>query len=223
MQQLRQWLNACCTSHKECTSAGGFNPSIDDDEFFLPTRLVDIQSTDTGHARLCERNDIDPSSQYLTLSHCWGKEMPRKLLKATLNAMKKSILVSELSQTFQDALAMTRQLDLRYIWIDSLCIIQDSEADWRKESALMGQIYSKSHCNLAASTALDGSGGLFQDRDTFPLQPISLDVRGRICSAIPNELWSRGVEDMPLNTRAWVFQERTLARRNLHFSSTQLY
>ncbi len=143
----------------------------------------------------------DPSVSYLTLSHCWGSFMPKRLLKSTLEPMKRSIRFDELSKTFQDALAVTRQLGMRYIWIDSLCIIQDSDEDWRRESAQMGHIYASSHCNLAATSAADGSEGLFFDRDTLPLQPLRVEVGPKTFNVVHNALWGRNVESAPLNRR----------------------
>jgi Heterokaryon incompatibility protein (HET) len=81
---------------------------------------------------------------------------------------------SLLPKTFQDALEVTRYFGVRYLWIDSLCILQDSQDDWRRESALTGQIYQDSYCNIAAMTAQDPTEGLFFHRKTALMKSIFL-------------------------------------------------
>ena len=60
---------------------------------------------------------------------------------------------------------MTRALGYRYIWIDSLCIIQDSFHDWQYEATLMGEVYGQADCVLTTTRSKDGNGGLFQERE----------------------------------------------------------
>ena len=100
----------------------------------------------------------------MTLSHRWGTDEQIVLTKASLPEMSKRIDVANLSQTYQDAIAITRSLGLRYLWIDSLCIIQDSMLDWQTEAAKMGDIFKSSVCTIAASWASSKSEGCFFDR-----------------------------------------------------------
>jgi len=141
--------------------------------------------------------------------------------------LQKEILVPQLSKTFQDALIITRRLDLRYLWIDSLCIIQDSEEDWQEQSACMGQVYSNSYCNIAAAHAADGTYGCFAGRNPDLVKPLKVDLNWGphpgTYYATQWLYWEHNVLHTPLNQRAWVFQERFLAPRNLYFGATQLY
>ncbi|KAF1809599.1 HET-domain-containing protein, partial [Eremomyces bilateralis CBS 781.70] len=191
----------------------------------LPTRLVDVGTTAHIQPRLRISADIDGIPPYLTLSHCWGENIPKRLLQRDLTNMMTSIRFKELSKSFQDALIITKELGFQYIWIDALCIIQDSDSDedWRRESAQMCQVYSNSACNLAATASKDGSGGLFRPRDTRPLHPLRVRVGKSTHNVVDNQLWEREVERGPLNQRAWVCQERLLAPRILHFASTQVF
>ena len=100
----------------------------------------------------------------MTLSHRWGTDEQIVLTKASLPEMSKRIDVANLSQTYQDAIAITRSLGLRYLWIDSLCIIQDSMLDWQTEAAKMGDIFKSSVCTIAASWASSNAEGCFFDR-----------------------------------------------------------
>ena len=153
--------------------------------------------------------------------------MPKKLLQDNILSMKDRIELSDLSKTFQDAMKIAQYLGLRYIWIDSLCIIQDSKEDWQKEAGLMGQVYSNSVCNISATGASDSSKGLFFDRHPLAIRPFRARVDGAQVKGsyylFNPRLWADGVDDAPLNRRAWVVQERLLSPCNLHFGSTQIY
>src|SRR5450432_78162 len=75
---------------------------------------------------------------YITLSHRWGGAGMIRLISDTFDEFRTNIPLSMLPQTFKDAITVTKHLDVRYLWIDSLCILQDSKDDLRRESARMG-------------------------------------------------------------------------------------
>ena len=151
------WLENCLTNHSQCNDRKdkGQRP---------PSRLIDLGDAPHG---LCSARIWSPGTvfvPYMTLSHRWGTDKQITLTKASLPDMSKRIDVANLSQTYQDAIAITRSLGLRYLWIDSLCIIQDSVVDWRTEAARIGDIYKFSVCTIAASWASSDSEGCFFDR-----------------------------------------------------------
>jgi hypothetical protein len=115
LRLARKWLNQCLTAHPEC------QPS---NKTWFPPRLIDISRD--GSPRLI-LTDIDrPLGCYATLSHCWGtKPTFYMLTQWTLEAMLHDIPVIKLAQNFQDAIFVARELKFRYLWIDSLCIMQD--------------------------------------------------------------------------------------------------
>ena len=195
----------------------------------LPTRLIDVGiSASEPKLRVIESRDISPHTQYLTLSHCWGKFPPSKLLTDNYETFKKEIPTVELPKTFLDSISLTRRLGLRYIWIDAWCILQDSKADWKHEARIMGQVYSNSYLNIAASASSDGQGGLFRRRD--PLAAASCIIKPSwpqwshnplVCYnkvGTHSELY-RSV----LNERAWVLQERLLASRAVNFTQKEIW
>jgi hypothetical protein len=133
--------------------------------------------------------------------------------------------ISELPKTFQDAIRVTKELGIQYLWIDSLCIIQegDNGEDWRKESKLMETVYSSAYCTIAATSAKDMKDG-FLDREASPeyLHVRSISGQGLYVCAGSDDFES-DVETAELNTRVWVVQERVLSLRTIHFSANLMY
>lgn len=231
MTLARHWLNNCLENHDECKTHLSKSKSSDN---WLPTRLIDV-GTEPG--RLTPRLVIPSESaglvniQYVTLSHSWA------LSKKSLNLLVKNceqltwrIPLDALSQTFRDAMRITQQLGHRYIWIDSLCIIQDSGEDWEREALLMSHVYGRSACNIAAM-GIPGVDGCFAERNPlafFPCYVTDTDDGGAVYALsqyqTPSTMFSAGgVTKPPLLYRGWVLQERLLSSRMLYFGGPQLY
>lgn len=126
----------------------------------------------------------DQEGYYVTLSHRWGSkpENLAQLRENNIQDLKEAILVKSLPQTFQDAIDFARRLssDIRYLWIDSLCILQDDMDDWDRESIQMHKVYKNSYCNLSASAAIDGDQGMYVDRAKHNLweNEVNLNIDG---------------------------------------------
>jgi hypothetical protein len=145
-------------------------------------------------------------------------------------ANEKGIPLLELPKTFQDAVDVTKALGIRYLWIDSFCIIQDDENDWGTQASLMASIYENAYITLAAGGSDSDDGGFFAeptDKYTKPFK-FHLDVDGidheiyiRRAVPHPNSGWPDR-EAYPLMTRAWTVQERLLARRFLCFGRHEI-
>ena len=152
--------------------------------------------------------------------------MPLRLLKENMSSMMRGIHLSDLPKTFRDALVVTRALGQRYIWIDSLCIIQDSAEDWSRESIKMHEIYLYSVCNISGTASRGSSTGLFYPRSTDALHPLQLYVMYegvmQWCYVDNPMRWRLEVEVAPLHQRAWVLQERILSPGNLLFGAKQV-
>lgn len=132
----------------------------------MPTRVIDVGTLAVPALRLVGSNGT--KAQYACLSHCWGDYRPDCITtEATLACNMKEILWASLSKSFQDAVTITRALGVRFLWIDSICIIQGksiaAKRDWQKESGLMASVYGNAILTLAATYAGDGRGGLFND------------------------------------------------------------
>jgi hypothetical protein len=127
--------------------------------------------------RLVERDEILADRigniEYIALSHCWGCDqaaIPRTT-KQNRSARKEGIPWNELTKTFKDAMEITWKLQKQYIWIDSLCIVQDDSSDLEVHCASMSQVYSNAVCTIAATGAVDGTQGCFMERNSNPQHP----------------------------------------------------
>ncbi|PQE03108.1 heterokaryon incompatibility protein [Rutstroemia sp. NJR-2017a BVV2] len=133
-------------------------------EEVLPSRLIDVAEHEED-IRIVETeiSAIDKEVRYAALSHCWGPPelIPIRTLKVNVQNTPYDITYQSLSKTFKDAVTITRKLGLRYVWIDSLCIVQDDIDDWNRESKIMGNIYANCYVNIVASDAADSSVGCF--------------------------------------------------------------
>ncbi|KAF5553601.1 heterokaryon incompatibility protein [Fusarium napiforme] len=190
---------------------------------WYPTRLLDLGHLESiSTPRLIETANNPPEGPYQTLSHCWGK---KQLICATKENMQ--VLyngVYNLPQTFQDAIAATRNLGYRYLWIDSLCIVQNDPEDWAREAALMHRVYTEADCNLAAAASRDSSGGLFFKRQGVYGQCVVKNARGDVIDLFADEdLFLKEAYRSPLQTRAWVYQAWIMSKRTIHFAKSQVF
>lgn len=192
----------------------------------MPTRVVEVGTSGADTPRLVESKSISPASRYVALSHCWGVVPKSQMLRTTrgnIEALKDSIVFTQLPRNFQDAITVTRGLGVRYIWIDSLCIIQDDVGDWYNESARMEQVFSEAYCTIGAGSAESSIQGFLSRGAPRPCVQLSIPDAGTlfVCPWIDD--FHRDVEMGPLNSRGWVLQERALSRRTIFYTSTQAY
>jgi hypothetical protein len=148
------------------------------------------------------------------------------LRKHNLAELQQQLPRDMLTKTFKDAMDITKRLGLKYIWIDSLCIIQDDEDDWLRESALMSDVYGSSYLTIAATSAIDGYVGCFRERNPAAIccQRLNLPYENgnKAFDCYNFDIYQRGIIDSPLASRAWALQERFLTTRTIHFTSQQL-
>jgi len=215
LRLANRWLKNCAINHEECSE--GFLSG------FMPSRLIDIGLDGAISPKLIETSSMISPQRYLSLSHCWGGKVPLSLCHDSLAGMREEISYGDLPKTFQHALIVTRQLGCRYVWIDSLCIIQDSHEDWVKESDRMRHVYANSFCNIAASAAENSSEGLFFDRYPGSIMPLRISINGSGYLIDPPFAGMHMVDQAPLSRRGWVFQERLLSPRILHFTASQVF
>ncbi|PPQ98372.1 hypothetical protein CVT26_013578 [Gymnopilus dilepis] len=219
------WLNDCTSDHHLCEEIR-LTPASNNISPF-PTFLVDV-----GAERPCLRRTADLPSRprYFTLSHRWGGSHIFQLKNANLATLLTGFDLANLPKTFRDAIFITRRLGYQYLWIDSLCIIQDSKEHWQTESTIMGDIYRGSMCTIAALGATDGDSGCFKTRNPLCFEACRFELAkdytvqlaaGRVKKQLSLTGYGPSVE--PLHERAWVMQEWMLSPRTLHFGTFGLY
>jgi hypothetical protein len=221
----KAWMQRCLQEHSKCRER-------QNSKFWSPTRLVEVGEPSLGRcAKLCITAELPERPTYLTLSHCWGGENVTKLTCESFPALQVDLDEPHLPNTFKDALHITRTLGYHYLWIDSLCIFQDSKEDWAAESAVMGDISRNSVLTIAALWGHNSHSGCFTKRNPLSKLPCRLNnVTGRsfYVQADPTKQWAsfgsntrwHVLNTAPLHTRGWVMQEHILSPRTLYYGSS---
>lgn len=191
------WFRTCSEFHEKCREMDRRSPP------FVPHRLVEIFTDDDGSSftwRLVCRNNVG-SVQYLTLSQCWGSSGHTSLKSENHSTFLERSTYSGLPKSFQHAFHITFLLDFRFIWIDSLCIIQDNPEDWKVQASMMGSVYKNACCNIAATWAANGNDGCFMARESRIITlDLGLDHSTRY-HVVPEMLYYNDLMEAPLNTR----------------------
>lgn len=226
MTLARHWISDCNKHHSKCK-----RPGVDSRSTWVPERLIYIDDANS-RLRLVRGADVPSNTSYTTLSHRWGQVKDKLVLsRSNIEEWHEQLPSLGKWKTFVDAIEISRQLQIPYLWIDSLCIIQDSKDDWQHQCPQMCNIYKRSYCNIAATSALDDTEGCFFGRD------VDIDLPLRLCFAaegyqpkpaqsivIPamgngedslrglydlynQQAWSHDIAFSPLNCRGWVLQE----------------
>lgn len=210
---------------------------MSDSGSFVPTRLLDIAAFENSDDIRLVRLDLKLSSpRYVALSYCWGPttQLPITTTTSTLENRMNRIKFGLLSQTFQDTIKLARQLGQRYLWIDSLCIIQDDKDDWAIEALAITAVYGNSIFTIFALSSQNSTGGCrVNAHGTSPVKSSRYcDIntgagRIRLFESPPKEWHIEYGDDTykhgrysthnPLRTRAWTLQERELSVRGIHF------
>lgn len=246
MNCIQSWLKNCTSCHDKCLKQHGSKilplRLID----VNAAGLIQIQSTDTvgqedfdqlrlGNAnsvRIVSTKSLSPDTEYFTLSHRWGSP-PGILLSEDTRFLLTEDISSHLlrcpgATVFQQAIHVTRCLGFRYIWVDALCIMQDAEAEKKSEIMRMDDIYFNSKLNISASEA-DPLRGLEFDRNTLLTNPhVTMTKVPRKPEVISLYVFSEETHyrfpfGKPLNSRGWVFQERALSPRIVHFAKDKVF
>lgn len=236
LKSMQYWLKDCVANHPECNRYS--STQKDPTAIWLPTRLIDVGEVPGNLAPRLVISAAEGLAQkkahYLTLSHSWSistKAHNLKLETENMAQLQDSIpLDDRLSKTFRDAMKITQQLGCRYIWIDSLCIIQagsKAKEDWQREGLTMSDVYGYSRCNITA-LGTGGNDGCYTPRNPLQTSP----CRIKVCddkstvyavNSLLENTFTENVEQSPLFKRGWVFQESVLSSRAVYFGAPQLF
>lgn len=206
------WMEECARNHPHC-------PKVEPD---LPTRVLDV-GDDANPPRLVVSNG--KQAPYVALSYCWGQGKQLTTTISTLHQRQAGIELQELPKTVRDAVMLARSLRVRYIWVDALCIIQDSKEDWRVEAARMGYVYQNACLTIAVPESSSCTEGFLHEK-TQRQQSLSVPCLNYGCHVVFDPLprdWDLAIEKGALNQRAWTFQERLLSPRVLFMGRQQVF
>jgi hypothetical protein len=203
----------------------------------MPTRLLSIASTQAEYVMLhdtllaTQSHETQIQHPYAALSYCWGDIAPRfKLTKECIDEARNGILVKRLPRTLQDAILIARTMGTPYIWIDSLCIIQDDEEDKKRELPKMVDIYSGAAVVISAAASKTCEDGFLQPRDissllksVYKLAYFASDDGPKKGFVMLSEGATTDMHDMEhIDQRCWTLQEHIQAVATLRFGSRQV-
>jgi hypothetical protein len=201
---VKEWVGRCDERHS-CYQ-GNHSP--------LPSRVIDV-GAETPYLYISDRHH----APYMTLSHCWGGKQPLTTTTATLKERCMGISMASFPELYRDAVIITRKLGIRYLWIDSLCILQDCKDDWSREAAKMGDIYRLSYLTLYALSSPDcGHGMLVQRHGLASAEMPSVNNANSL-----EKTRAHVFRTAPLCQRAWALQERLLSPRLLYYSDGETF
>jgi len=223
LEIIRRWLDDCDHRASTCKRPKLGQPTRDASAK-LPKRLIDVGSYSDDTVRLWETMPQD-TGEWIALSHQWG---PKRHFSTKCENLKDHIAgmkFDELPDTFKDAVTVTRALGHRFLWIDSICIVQGAGGDFEHEAKRMEEYYSGACCVIAASCATDHYSGFLKTRKKRDYVALRRDMESKapfyICQTIDN--FQDHVLSGDLNRRGWVLQEHALARRTIFFTEHQTY
>ena len=171
-------------------------------------------------------------AKYVALSHCWGGRISNLLTTKTLATFQVALPYSSLPANFRDAIAIAKELGIKYLWIDSLCILQDSKSDWASESKKMGNIYRNATITISAEASTGSTAGILRraSGQASPLGSVLLRISSEEDAKVSAERRHFYEEDLrsldidsPLSRRGWVLQEAILSSRILYYGNKSIF
>jgi hypothetical protein len=209
--RIQTWLRDCQKNH-QCFEETAVPK--------LPTRVLDL-SKSQPRLHISATNE---RSHYACLSYCWGGPQEVLTTKANLNENVKRLPIDRLPKTLQDAISVSKTLGLRFLWIDALCIIQNSQEDKAVEINKMGSIYRDATVTIFATSASRVGDGFLQYRSpdeggVLLSFYVSDSTQGTVTLLLKDSPYT---PNEPLDSRAWVVQETLLSRRRLIYGTKEL-
>jgi serine/threonine protein kinase len=243
--RAKNWLHECSFEHEACRRPIS-------EASFLPTRLVDLQPMGTESSlesviRIVDSVDIEPTT-YAVISYVWGSS-DLTLSSSRMHEMQSALTRDMLSTALNDAMTAAKNIGYRYIWVESLCIVQDSQSDKLHECPAMANVYRNAaltivaHAKLATSPVISGNAISPKDCDNIgtsmtwnskaegasnhgappPSITLSTITSRSTTTGTPTHLDALRNQDFATDTSSWSLQERLLSRRLLHLTGEQIY
>ena len=230
--KITEWFKTCVGEHRRCIRG---RPT-------LPTRLLrtgtdmDFSSDKVWLSKTRDLRDQTKDIRYLALSYCWGGTVNMRTLRENVHIREKyGLHVADLPAVIRDAITVARKLKFEYLWVDSLCICQDDEQEWKQEAALMADIYGGSVFTISALSSPNANVGFLgpRQRSIVPIGSIEFSGKGEehddgdrplllFIREEPQQLHDE-LRRGSLSQRGWPLQERILAPGVLHFGRDQVF
>lgn len=216
-----KWSENCEASHAICKSRS--------EEHALPSRVLDVQTQDNTCEQLRPRLVLGKGlrGRYAALSHRWTTGSKQFCTtKDNLEQHMDGIKFEDLPRTFQDSILLCREHGIRYLWIDCLCIIQDSDEDWQNECQNMCSIFENSFITLSALRSGEDGGGLFHER-IIAERTLIRTKDGALLGIRRGHTGLHALEEdvrkPSMGRRGWILQEKILSPATLHFGAVQMH
>lgn len=222
LRRISSWREVCSQEHKGCP--GGDEPRE------LPARVIGVNSSDPRYVKLVNTHR-GRTAVYACLSYSWGTGFQHCTTTRNIEDHLQRIAISDLPETVADGIRLCRALQIPYIWVDALCIIQDDKDDWSREAAAMAGIYGSSVLTISVPDASD-CGEQFLTRNLDEYFNVKVDwIHGLSGTAGTVTLvydWpsdqSSLLSKSPWMDRGWTLQEWVLSPCVLHCGSiTTMY
>ena len=241
---MRNWLDDCLQHHPKCRwTLSGLKVDDTKPKAIVPKRLLSIELDNCNAPRIVRTEGL--RGKYIALSYCWVQNPLVKLTRSSLQELENEVPIALLAETIRDAVTVTRKLKVPYLWVDSLCIVQDDRDDWVEESKKMADIYQGAFLTISALGARQGEGlflprrsnGALNDPDQRDVCEVRMDCIvernkpsiGEMHLAlplVPHEFRANTTHEYSQSRwhkRGWVLQERLLSRRIIHYGALQIY
>ncbi|KAF4634813.1 hypothetical protein G7Y89_g3299 [Cudoniella acicularis] len=228
---VNRWLHECVHEHKYCPGVAEENP-------WLPKRVIDVGPRNGSRPPRLWESKGKGGGRYISLTHRWiSRNLSASTTTSNYEARQVELDMNELPATFTDAIQLTRRLGARYLWIDALCIIQDSREDWDIESLNMRLVYETSWLNVSASASETEEARLFTKRvprlsRACRLPAIFSEILGDKIGVMDDDstyahldssFYGQSIQEGFLSARGWVMQERWMSPRTLFFGKEEIY
>lgn len=215
---IKKWWQKCQSSHEDCT------PNM---ESGRPTRLLDLNAFgESPDIKLVDGADTG-TDHYVTLSYCWGGINPVMLRTTNIENFRVRMDWSILPKTMKDAVTVCRNVGVRYVWIDALCIIQGPDGDFNTEAPRMEAVYAGSTFTIAAAYSKNSDEGCFNDVSPLGRIDCLVSQDSNYTVFIRANKSCMGNDNIPgrcsLDSRGWVYQERMLSPRTLFFGRDEIH
>lgn len=215
----RSMLRYCQQNHTACARPVSGFPTL---------RVIDVGTVRDRTLRLVDTKTL-AREPYISLSYCWGEGNVFQLKLENLEACYQSLPFESLPSTLRDAIELTRLLEIRYIWIDALCIVQDDPKEWESEALRMGQLYESAELCISALRAPSSTSGLFPNGTVWEGMKVKIgDQDGRDFTLQPryykqSPALHGALQESRMASRGWIMQERVLSCRILHVGQDETF